>query len=158
MAQFIGTSMSRGFAGMLTRGFFDNTTEVKANDTAAPVKAFGAPVKWNSTQTGVTPVTAAADAVIGFAVRAYGQAIPEADGGSYQQQNIVTILKRGYIAVANVAGTVTAGGQVSRPADSVLTLLPTRRLRVPFSRARLTPKASSKSPTTSKEKTQNAFL
>ena len=104
--------MTRGFAGMLTRGFFDNTTEVKANDATAPVKAFGVPVKWNSTHTGVTPVTAAADAVIGFAIRAYGQAIPEADGGSYQQQNIVTILKRGYIAVANVAGTVTAGGQV----------------------------------------------
>ena len=112
MAQFIGTSMTRGFAGMLTRGFFDNTTEVKANDTTAPVQAFGIPVKWNATKTGVTPVTAAADAVIGFAVRVYGQAIPEAGGGSYQQQNIVTVLKRGYIAVASVGGTVTTGGQV----------------------------------------------
>lgn len=112
MAQFIGTSMSRGFAGMLTRGFFDNTTEVKANDGTTPVQAFGIPVKWNSTQTGVTQVTATADAVIGFAVRSYGQAIPEASGGSYQQQNIVTVLKRGYIAVASVGGTVVTGGQV----------------------------------------------
>lgn len=104
--------MTRGFAGMLTRGFFDNTTEVKANDGTTPVQAFGIPVKWNTTKTGVTPVTAAADAVIGFAVRVYGQAIPEAGGGSYQQQNIVTVLKRGYIAVAGVEGTITAGAQV----------------------------------------------
>ena len=112
MAQFIGTSMSRGFAGMLTRGFFDNTTEVKANDGTTPVQAFGIPVKWNSTKTGVTQVTAAADAVIGFAVRSYGQAIPDAEGGSYQEQNLVTVLKRGYIAVAGVEGTITAGAQV----------------------------------------------
>ncbi|WP_418955073.1 structural cement protein Gp24 [Sutterella wadsworthensis] len=112
MAQFIGTSMTRGFAGMLTRGFFDNTTEVKANDGTTPVQAFGIPVKWNTTKTAVTPAAAASDTVIGFAVRVYGQAIPEAGGGSYQQQNIVTVLKRGYIAVASVGGTVTTGGQV----------------------------------------------
>ena len=112
MAQFIGTSMSRGFAGMLTRGFFDNTTEVKANDKTTPVKGFGVPVKWNATQTAVTPVAAAADAVLGFAVRTFGQAIPDAEGGSYQEQNLVTVLKRGYIAVASVGGTVVTGGQV----------------------------------------------
>lgn len=104
--------MSRGFAGMLTRGFFDNTTEVKANDKTTPVKGFGVPVKWNATQTAVTPVAAAADAVLGFAVRTFGQAIPDAEGGSYQEQNLVTVLKRGYIAVASVGGTVVTGGQV----------------------------------------------
>lgn len=112
MAQFIGTSMTRGFAGMLTRGYFDNTTEVKANDKTTPVKGFGVPVKWNATQTAVTPVAAAADAVLGFAVRTFGQAIPDAEGGSYQEQNLVTVLKRGYIAVAGVEGTITAGAQV----------------------------------------------
>lgn len=112
MAQFIGTSMTRGFAGMLTRGFFDNTTEVKANDSTSPVAAFGVPVKWNAGKTAVTPVTAAADAVIGFAVREYGQAVPDSKGGYTQEMPLVTILKRGYIAVANVDGTPAVGGQV----------------------------------------------
>lgn len=104
--------MPRGYAGMITRGFFDNTTEAKANDTTAPVKAFGVPVKWNSAKTAVSPVTAAADAVIGFAVREFGQAIPDGSGSFTQAQTIVTVLKRGYIAVANVGGTITPGGQV----------------------------------------------
>ena len=121
MAQFIGTSMTRGFAGMLTRGYFDNTTEVKANDKTTPVKGFGVPVKWNATQTAVTPVAAAADAVLGFAVRTFGQAIPDAEGGSYQEQNLVTVLKRGYIAVAGVEGAqvyLTSTGGLSATADS----------------------------------------
>lgn len=112
MAQFIGTSMTRGFAGMLTRGYYDNTTEIKVNDGTTPVKAFGVPVKLNAAGTGVTPVAAAADKVYGFAVRVYGQASLDKDGASYQEQKIVTVLRRGYIAVANVDGTAAPGGQV----------------------------------------------
>ena len=65
MSQFIGTKMARGFAGELTRGYFDNTTEIKANDATAPVVAFGVAVKLNATADGVTPVTAASDNVYG---------------------------------------------------------------------------------------------
>ena len=72
MPQFIGTSMTRGFAGMRTRGFFDNTTEVKANDNTSPAIAFGIPVKITSSGTGVTTVTADAASVSGFAVTFYG--------------------------------------------------------------------------------------
>ena len=42
MSQFIGTSMKRGHAGELTRGYFDNTVESRLNDGS--VKAFGVPV------------------------------------------------------------------------------------------------------------------
>ena len=45
MSQFIGMEMMpRSYAGEITRGYFDYTTEVKANDGTAPVTAFGVPV------------------------------------------------------------------------------------------------------------------
>lgn len=112
MPQFIGTSMPRGFAGALTRGFYDNTTEVKANDASAPVYAFGVPVKINSAGTGVTPVTAGSDAVYGFAVRLYGQVNFAPNGQSVQNQQPVTVLRRGYMAVAVTGGTAALGGKV----------------------------------------------
>ena len=117
MSQFIGTKMARGFAGELTRGYFDNTTEIKANDATAPVVAFGVAVKLNATADGVTPVTAASDNVYGFAVRVYGQA----DCQGEQTQNLVTIMKRGYMAVAVVGGTPALGGQVYLSATGAIT-------------------------------------
>jgi hypothetical protein len=108
MAQFIGTSMTRGFEGMLTRGFFDATTEIKANDGTAPVQGFGLAVKINAGATGVTPCNDDADAVYGISVRVYGQA----DNAGIQEQTFVTVLRRGYIAVKPAAGTPALGGAV----------------------------------------------
>lgn len=112
MPQFIGTSMTRGFAGDLTRGYYDNTTEVKVNDATAPVSAFGVPVKINSAGTGVTPVTAAADAVYGFSVRLVGQVYSSPAGQYVQSQQPVTVMRRGYMAVALESGTAALGGKV----------------------------------------------
>ena len=70
MSQFIGTSMTPGYAGDLTRGLFDATIETKVND--GTVKAFGVPVKLSSGK--AAAVSAASDAVYGFSVREYGQA------------------------------------------------------------------------------------
>lgn len=117
MSQFIGTSMVRGYAGELTRGHFDNTTEIKANDATAPVDAFGIAVKLNATADAVTPVTDDADAVYGFAVRVYGQA----DCQGEQTQSLVTIMKRGYMAVAVASGTPALGGQVYLSATGAIT-------------------------------------
>ena len=108
MSQFIGTSMERGFEGMLTRGFYDATTEIKKNDGAAPVQGFGVAVKINSAATGVTPCDDDADAVYGISVRVYGQA----DMAGLQEQTFVTVLRRGYIAVKPAAGTPALGGAV----------------------------------------------
>lgn len=121
MPQFIGTSMTRGFAGMLTRGFFDNTTEVKANDNTSPVSAFGIPVKINSAGTGVTPVTAAADSVYGFAVRIYGQTYYSPQGEYVQNQQPVTVMRRGYMAVSVSGGTAALGGTVYLNATGKIT-------------------------------------
>lgn len=109
MSQFIGASMPAAFAGDLTRGAFDATTEAKANDGTTPVQAFGIPVKYNAGHTAVKPISAGSDAVIGFSVRVYGQA----NTAGAQAQNFVTVLKRGYIAVTAPADeTITAGQQV----------------------------------------------
>lgn len=102
MSQFISTSMPRGFAGQITRGFFDNTVEVKE---AAAVIPAGSPVKLSGGK--VAACSAAADAVIGFAVREYGQA----DLSGNQEQQFVGVLRRGYIAVKLASGTASAGAQ-----------------------------------------------
>ena len=112
MAQFIGMSMPCGFAGTLTRGYFDYTTEILTNDGTTPVKAFGVAVKLNSTGDAVTPCAATADKVYGFAVREYGQAHLDDDGASVQDMTIVTIMKRGYMAVKLASGTAARGGTV----------------------------------------------
>ena len=113
MSQFIGTSMARGFAGEMTRGYFDNTTEVKANDAVAPVSAFGVAVKLNAKADGVTPCTATGDAIYGFAVRDYTQA--------GEEHAMVTVLKRGYIAVEVKGGTPALGSKVYLSATGAIT-------------------------------------
>ena len=112
MAQFIGTSMLRGFEGDITRGAFDYTTEIKANDADAPVQAFGIAVKLNATADAVTPCDDDADAVYGISVREYHQ-----EGNPL---NLVTVLKRGYIAVKPKAGTPALGGAVYLDADGLI--------------------------------------
>ena len=104
MSQFIGTSMTPGYAGDLTRGLFDATIETKVND--GTVKAFGVPVKLSSGK--AAAVSAASDAVYGFSVRKYGQA----DNDGVQEMELVSVLRRGYIAVTVSSGTAAAGGQV----------------------------------------------
>ena len=116
-AQFIGTSMTRGFAGELTRGYYDATTEVKANDATTPVVGFGVPVKLNTKADGVTPCAATSDKVYGFAVREYGQA----DCEGKQAQAMVTVMKRGYMAVKLASGTAKLGGTVYLNATGGLT-------------------------------------
>lgn len=120
MAQFIGTSMTAGHVGAITRGFFDNTVEVIKNDSTTPVAAFGVPVKLNAAADGVTGCTATSDAVIGFAVREYGQAVPTSDGGWTQEMPFVSVLKRGYMAV-KAAGTPKKGAAVYLDASGALT-------------------------------------
>lgn len=123
-AQFIGTSMTRGFAGELTRGYYDATTEVKANDATTPVVGFGVPVKLNTNADGVTPCSATADKVYGFAVREYGQAVPKIRSSALvdeQDQALVTVMKRGYMAVKLASGTAKLGGKVYLNATGGLT-------------------------------------
>lgn len=120
MAQFIGTSMTAGHVGAITRGFFDNTVEVIKNDGTTPVKAFGVPVKLNSAADGVTGCTATSDAVVGFAVLEYGQAVPTSDGKWTQDMPFVSVLKRGYMAV-KAAGTPKKGAAVYLDASGALT-------------------------------------
>lgn len=115
MSQFIGIDMPRGYAGEITRGYFDYTTEVKANDATTPVTAFGVPVMLNTAKTAVVLGTTAAN-IIGFSVRDYGQA----DAAGVQQQSIVTVLKRGYFAAAITGGTPAPGGQVYVTSAGVL--------------------------------------
>ena len=115
MSQFVGTSMARGYAGELTRGYFDNTTAIKGNNASAPVVAFGVAVKLSAN--GVTPCTATGDAIYGFAVREYGQA----DCEGKQAQAMVTVLKRGYMAVEVKGGTPALGGKVYLSATGAIT-------------------------------------
>ena len=91
MSQFIGTSMPRGFAGEITRGFFDFTTEVHKNN--GTVKAFG------------------------FAVREYGQV----DAAGVQKDDILTVLRRGYMVVKTAGGTPALGGTVYLKTDGTIT-------------------------------------
>lgn len=108
MSQFIGTSMPVGFAGSITRGFFDHTVEVIKNDATTPVVGFGVPIKLNSTADAVAACSATSDKVVGFAVREYGQANCEGE----QDQNFVSVLKRGYMVVKLESGTAAKGGTV----------------------------------------------
>lgn len=111
MAQFIGTSMRRGFAGEITRGAFDYTTEIKPNDGTSPVEAFGVPVMFNGDSSAVVLGTTYS-AIIGFAVRDYTQG--NAPGA------MVTVLKRGYLAIEIDGGTPAPGGTVYVKSTGVL--------------------------------------
>lgn len=126
-AQFIGTSMTRGFAGELTRGYYDATTEVKANDATTPVVGFGVPVKLNTSADGVTPCAATSDKVYGFAAREYGQA----DCEGKQAQAMVTVMKRGYMAVKLASGTAKLGGTVYLNATGGLTAASASNTAIP---------------------------
>ena len=112
MSQFIGTSMPRGFAGDITRGYFDHTVEGRFSD--GTVKSFGVPVKLSGDKVAAT--TATADVVYGFAARGYGQA----DCEGVQAMGQIGVLRRGYMAVAS-AGTPAAGAQVYLSATGTIT-------------------------------------
>ena len=127
MAQFIGPSMLRGFEGMLTRGFFDATTEIKKNDGTTPVQGFGIAVKINSAADGVTPCDDDADTCYGISVRVYGQA----DNAGIQEQTFVTVLRRGYIAVKPKAGTPALGGTVYLDPDGLISADSTGAVAIP---------------------------
>ena len=132
MPQFIGTEMTRGFAGMLTRGYYDNTTEVLKNDTTAPVTAYGVAVKLNTKADSVTPTAATGDAVYGFSVREYGQAYRDETGKIVENKNLVTVLKRGYIAVKVTGeGTAARGGKVYLDASGAITASDSAATAVP---------------------------
>lgn len=117
MSQFITSTspMPRGYAGQLTRGFFDNTVETKEADGSV---AFGALVKLGADGK-VKAAAAAADAtaVYGFALREYGQA----DASGVQATPFVGVLRRGYVAVAVAAGTAAPGGAVYLNATGAIT-------------------------------------
>ena len=113
MSQFIGTTMPIGFAGTISRAFFDNTIEAKVN---GGVKGYGVPVKQNTTTGKVEPCTATSDAVYGFSVREYVQ-------GSVADAILtktVSVMRRGYF-VAKVSGTPAIGGKVYLDASGQLT-------------------------------------
>ena len=114
MTQFI-TSISpaaSGYAGQVTRGFYDSTVETKE---AAAALEFGVPVKLDATGKAAA-LTAGSDAVYGFTVREYGQA----DMSGKQTEAFVSVLRRGYLAVKS-AGTPAPGGQVYLTSVGALT-------------------------------------
>lgn len=104
MSQFIGLSMRRGYAGDLTRGYYDHTIESRMTDGS--VKAFGVPVKISGDKVAATSATS--DVVYGFAVRNYGQV----DMAGVQDMSAIGVLRRGYLAVKSTGGTPAFGGKV----------------------------------------------
>lgn len=107
MTSFIGTSMPRGYAGEITRGAFDYTTEAKENDKTTPVSEAGVFV--SLTATGTATVATGTDAVYGVSLRDYRQIGP--DGKPWPADRLVAILRRGYVAV-QAEGTPTIGAPV----------------------------------------------
>lgn len=124
MSQFIATSMPRGYAGQVTRGFYTNVIEAKDNDTSAPVVDFGTPVKISDSKESVTPCTAESDVVYGFAVRVYGQAnvVPGASGQqSLKETAVISVLRKGYVAVKVEGGEPKFGDKVYLTASGAIT-------------------------------------
>lgn len=121
MAQFIGTSMPRGFAGELTRAYYTNLVETKLNDKAAPVVAFGFPVKVNDAKNAITPCKSAEDAgkVYGFSVRFYGQA--QTSDQHPTEGAPIGVLRKGYVAVKCKGGTPVLGDKVYLTAKGEVT-------------------------------------
>lgn len=107
MSQIIGLSMPKGYAGELTRGSFDHTTEVHPNNGTTPVAAFGIAVKL-AADGSLAPCAAASDNVYGFSVRTFDQVD---NAGVPMLKNLVTVLRRGYIAVTVASGTPAIGAQ-----------------------------------------------
>lgn len=122
MTQFISSisPMPHGFAGQVTRGFFDNTVETKEATTAIGA---GLAVKLDTTGK-VAKVSAAADAVYGFVVREFGQA------GSAEEQSLVAVLRRGYLAI-KVTGAPAVGGKVYLTSSGELTATAASNTAVP---------------------------
>ena len=112
MSQFIGTRMPEGFAGTLTRGEFDYTTEAKVN---GGMTAYGLPVKLDS-KGKATPCTATSDVVHGFTIREVGQA----NLTGIALAPVISILRRGYLLVSS-EGTPAIGGQVYLSASGAIT-------------------------------------
>lgn len=114
MTQFITSisPMPRGYAGQVTRGFYESTIETKE---AAAAIGFGLPVKLD-TNGKAAAVTASSDDVYGFTVREYGQA----DAAGAQDEAFVAVLRRGYLAV-KVTGTAAPGGKVYLTSAGALT-------------------------------------
>lgn len=119
--QFIGTSMPCGYAGMLTRGAYTNVIEAKKNDKTAPVVDFGAPVKVNADKSGVSACSATADKVYGFAVRSYKQAGVTAGDDVVDAKGLVSVLRKGYIAVKVEDGAPNFGDPVYLNAKGKIT-------------------------------------
>lgn len=113
MSQFIGTTMPVGFAGTISRAFFDNTIEVKVN---GGIKGYGVPVKLNSTTGKVEPCSATSDTVYGLVVREFVQG----SIANAPQTTTVSVMRRGYL-IAKVAGTPAIGGKVYLDASGQLT-------------------------------------
>lgn len=108
------TRMPAGIPGALTRAEGQATIEPGIFNSAAPVTAYGVPVKLVNGK--VQPLAAAADAVYGILVRPFpitganandplGVAVPPTSG-------VCDVLRRGYIAVKNTAGVPAKGAQV----------------------------------------------
>lgn len=113
MSQFIGTRMTEGFAGTLTRGEFDYTAETKVN---GGLTAYGVPVKIDASTGKAVPCTATADVVHGFTMREVGQS----NLTGIALAPVVSILRRGYLLVS-AEGTPAVGGQVYLSATGTLT-------------------------------------
>ncbi|HIU85194.1 MAG TPA: hypothetical protein IAC66_07515 [Candidatus Aphodousia gallistercoris] len=112
MSQFIGTTMPLGYAGTISRAFFDNTIEAKVN---GGVKGYGVPVKLNTSTGKAEPCSATSDVVYGFAVREFVQ-------GSVTDailSQTVSVMRRGYLIV-KVSGTPAIGGKVYLDANGGL--------------------------------------
>lgn len=113
MSQFIGTRMPEGFAGTVTRAEFDYTAETKVN---GGLKAYGVPVKLDTTTGKAVPCTATSDVVHGFTIREVGQA----NLTGIELAPVVSILRRGYLLVS-AEGTPAVGGQVYLSATGTIT-------------------------------------
>lgn len=123
MSQFVTSisPMPRGYAGQLTRGFFDNTVETKVADGAV---GFGVAVTLDSGKAKAT--SAASDDVYGISLREYGQADMPGD----QAEKFVAVLRRGYVAV-KAAGTPAAGGAVYLNSSGAITADSSSTTKVP---------------------------
>lgn len=116
MSQFIGTTMPRGYAGEITRGYFDHTVEIKENDVTTPVEAAGLAVAL--TEDGRATVATDASKIFGFSTRDYRQVGP--DGKPWPVDRFVGVLRRGYMAV-KCAGTPKIGAPVYLADDGTVT-------------------------------------
>ena len=103
-----------GYPGAISRGVDDIV--IPMGTMAFNGIAFGLPVAYDSTKTGVTPFAAThtAEDFVGIAVRSASKT-PSAYGssqGQYNSQEMVDVLVRGSTVVQCVTGTPAPGGAV----------------------------------------------